>query len=64
MLESVDPFPSFLANMLKRLVKSFLAMGCWVHLPVLLKLVKLFPLDVLVVVSPSSVDSHHGHVIS
>jgi hypothetical protein len=50
--------------MLKRLVKSFIAMGRWVHLPVLLKLVKLFPLDVLVVVSPSFVDSHHGHVIS
>jgi len=37
--------------MLKRLVKSFLAMGHWVHLPVLLKLIKLFPLDVLVFVS-------------
>jgi hypothetical protein len=50
-LESFDPFPLLLGNMLKLLVKSFLAMGRWVHLLMLLKLIKLFPLDVLVFVS-------------
>jgi hypothetical protein len=50
-LESFDPFPLLLGNMLKLLVKNFLAMGRWVHLFVLLKLTKLFPLDVLVFVS-------------
>jgi hypothetical protein len=50
-LESFDPFPLLLGNILKLLAKSFLAMGRWVHLLVLLTLIKLFPLDVLVFVS-------------
>jgi hypothetical protein len=37
---SFDPFPLLLGNMLKLLVKSFLAMGRWVHLLMLLKLIK------------------------
>jgi hypothetical protein len=48
--------------MLKLLDKSFSAIGSWEDLFVHLKLIKLFTLVVIVIVS--LVDSHHGHVIS